>query len=115
MKSHLHDALISALTVARPRSCPSMCLIPLIKGHVTLTLDIVCHAPAIEGTTLKIISKTTAIGARVLATRCEVLNLQFDFFLDVLSRYCSIVSQIYDKATGKPIVTGTHIKMPPRL
>jgi hypothetical protein len=40
--------------------------------HVTLTLDTVCHAPAMQGTVIQIISTSTAVGSRVLATRCEV-------------------------------------------
>ncbi|KAH7099808.1 hypothetical protein BKA62DRAFT_278891 [Auriculariales sp. MPI-PUGE-AT-0066] len=69
--------------------CPSCCLIPIVRDHVTLTLDIVCHAAASYGTLLKVVAKTTSVGSRVLALRCE----------------------IRDQKTDKLYVSGTHIKV----
>ncbi|KAH7096649.1 hypothetical protein BKA62DRAFT_774980 [Auriculariales sp. MPI-PUGE-AT-0066] len=71
--------------------CPSLGLMPLLAQHVTLSLDIVCHAPAPRGAMLRIVSTTKSIGKRVLSLRCE----------------------IYDKDSGKLYVSGNHIKMPP--
>ena len=56
----------------RHSSCTSICLLGLVSGHVTLTMDIVCHAAAQQGAMLRIVARTTSVGKRVLSTRCEV-------------------------------------------
>lgn len=59
-----------------------MALSALSPSHVTLNLDIICHAPAKLGTVIQIISMSTVVGSRVLGTRCEVSR---EFIVDPTS------------------------------
>ncbi|KAG8928439.1 hypothetical protein FRC02_006898 [Tulasnella sp. 418] len=58
---------------------------------VSSTLNMSYHAPAPIGTKLRIVSTSVAVGQRTANARCE----------------------IYDKARGTVIATGTHLKMKP--
>ncbi|KAJ6476206.1 HotDog domain-containing protein [Mycena sanguinolenta] len=55
--------------------CSSMCLMVHQRGmHVSQSLDIVYHSPAMLGETLRIISNTITLGARVMSARTEIWN-----------------------------------------
>ncbi|KAF7373388.1 Acyl-coenzyme A thioesterase 13 [Mycena sanguinolenta] len=55
--------------------CSSMCLMVHQRGtHVSQSLDIVYHSPAMLGETLRIISNTMTMGARVMSARTEIWN-----------------------------------------
>jgi len=72
--------LIYSALKSRPtyfRRCTSVALSALNESsHVTLNLDTICHAPAMQGTVIQIISTSTTVGSRVLATRCEVSDCE---------------------------------------
>ncbi|EKM51537.1 uncharacterized protein PHACADRAFT_261738, partial [Phanerochaete carnosa HHB-10118-sp] len=64
---------------------------PTWNGHVSLTLNVTFHAPAVLGTRLKIVNSTVAIGTRVITARAE----------------------IYDVTNGRIVASGMHVKVPP--
>ncbi|KAH7096648.1 hypothetical protein BKA62DRAFT_491935 [Auriculariales sp. MPI-PUGE-AT-0066] len=85
-----HRTLHGGCTAYLIDVCTMHSLIPIVQGHLTLSMDFVCHAPAPHGVTLKIVSKTITLGKRVFSLRCK----------------------IYDKNTGRLCVSGNHLKVP---
>ncbi|KAG9028366.1 hypothetical protein FRB95_006548 [Tulasnella sp. JGI-2019a] len=58
-------------------------------GHVSAALDCIYHAPALEGTNLRIICTLVALGGRIGTSRCEIL----------------------DKDNGRLVCSASHLKM----
>jgi len=61
------------------------------RQHVSSTMNVVYHAPAPLGVTLKIINTTMSVGARAMSVRTE----------------------IYDATNKRLVASGTHVKMEP--
>ncbi|KAG9011834.1 hypothetical protein FRB94_007560 [Tulasnella sp. JGI-2019a] len=60
-------------------------------GHISAALDVIYHAPAPEGTNLRIICTLIALGGRIGTSRCE----------------------IWDKDKGRLVSSASHLKMKP--
>ncbi|KAJ7631963.1 HotDog domain-containing protein [Mycena polygramma] len=55
--------------------CSSACLMVFQRGmHVSQTLNIVYHSPAVLGEKLRIINTTMTVGTRVMTVRTEIWN-----------------------------------------
>ncbi|KIP10374.1 hypothetical protein PHLGIDRAFT_101272 [Phlebiopsis gigantea 11061_1 CR5-6] len=66
-------------------------LAPQVTKHVSLSLNVTFHAPAVIGSKLRIVNTTAAFGKRVMTARSEV----------------------YDVTNGRICASGVHVKMPP--
>ncbi|KAG8863806.1 hypothetical protein FRB96_007643 [Tulasnella sp. 330] len=58
-------------------------------NHVSMSLETLYHAPAVEGSTIRIVCTLTAMGGRVGTSRCE----------------------IWGKEHGKLVASASHMKM----